>query len=164
MWIPQNSVDDDRHHQIIWKCGHCKPLKKSCQFFGHFNETVCEAPRLKTRNDQPVCNYSDCPVEDSMKPTHNLYQTFCDASWNFFFVFFQDVNQVEMFFSKFPAKLCLEDNLVWCKFLSVIQYHKSLKACNQFKPLKITIRKESMSDGTERFYYVSGYLPDRIDL
>ena len=120
--------------------------------------------KLKTIYDTPVCNNVKCPEEDFMVPTHNLYQIFCDESGDWFNVFFEDVEAVESFFVKFPAKKCLEDDRVWCKFISVIQYYDSLRRFNQFKPLELSVRNEVMSDGTNRIYYVSGFLPDRMDL
>ena len=160
MWIPPFQENEDRFHQIFLRCDHCKPLKKSCQYYGHMcPETICLEQKLKTIQDRPVCEYPECPKQDFLKPTHNLYQTFCDENSNRFPVFFPSVEKVESFFRYFPANQCLENDVVWCKFSAIIHYHNGLLNCGETKMIEITLKKEKISFGRERFVYVSGFLP-----
>ena len=163
MWIPQFKPDEDRHHQIFFRCSDCKPLKKACQFFGHVSDIVCDSEKLKTVFDTPLCSSKDCPIKGFMQPTHNLYQVFCDEDGNRFNVFFENIAQVERFFQRFPAKACLFDGKTWCKFLAIEQYHHALIATNEKKLTELTLRKVPIEYGYFKFVYVSGFLSDRID-
>lgn len=162
MWIPRHGADVDRHHQLYFKCHTCRPLQMACQFFGHSSDIECHAPALDTIYDQPVCNLDDCPQKDFMKPTHNLVQTFCDADFNRVNVYFTNTEQVESFFVRFPAKQCLDRDVVYCRFLAVIQFYQSLEASNTFFPSELVVRKETTASGLEKLYFVIGALSDRL--
>ena len=161
MWVPMADLEDDRHHHIYFKCDHCRPLKKACQFYKHYSDLCCEAPILNTLYDKPVCNNEDCPEQDFLKVTHKLTQAFCDGNFDRIFIFFDSVAQAEDFFVHFPAKECLESSYVWAKYSAIVQFHKSLVSSCTFLPIDIVI---SRKPGTERLYYVSGTLPSQIGL
>ena len=163
MWMPPSDVSEDRFHQIYYRCKHCKPLKKACQYFGHVSEMVCEEPQLKTVNDIPVCEDRNCPNQDFMLATHNLCQTFYDEEWNWFNVFFTDVEQVNLFFRHFPANRCLQDDKTWCQFVAIVQHHKSLEAFKILKMIELTLKVEKLKNGVERLVYVSGFLQNSLE-
>ena len=160
MWIPMNNVDVDRHHHMFFKCDDCKPLLKACQFFGHQSDIECHAPTLDTIYDKPVCSSVNCAENDFMKPTHCLVQTFCDENYNRVTVHFECVQQAELFFVKFPAKQCLDSDVVWCRFLAVIHFFISLESINSFFPTELVVTKKVLASGYERLYFVTGVLSD----
>ena len=164
MWLPQHDPAEDRYYHFFHRCDYCRPLKRACQHFGHVSPSCeCGEPKLKTVQDRPVCEIPGCPKQDFLRPTHNLYQTFCDEEWNWFHVFFENVEQVESFFRHFPAEVCLNNSRVWCKFVSIVQYHKSLYASGEQKLSEITLKKERKGNGPERFVYISGFLSDSFE-
>lgn len=163
MGVPRKDISVERHHQMFFKCSHCLPLRMACQFFGHCSEEVCTSSSLPTVYDKAICSEENCPDKDFMVPTHNLLQFFCDENLDGFCVYFEDTIHVEQFFSKFPAKDCLENDAIWCKLLSVAQHHQSLLDHNVFRQCQIVVRKKMRSSQFYRWYYVSGSLSDRID-
>ena len=162
MWIPPSNIDDDRHHHIYFRCGTCRPLKRACQYFGHLSDIVCNEPKLATINDSPVCRSEVCSSDGFMIPTHCFYQTFSDVNGNRFFVFFQTVKEVESFFQRFPAKLCLQDDRTWCKFLTIMYQHRTLLAHSQTKMMDLTVREVPFGNDFVRCNYVAGFLSDLL--
>ena len=157
MWIPQDA-SEDRHHHIFFRCTSCRVLVTACQFFGHCSEVECDKPCWKTVNDTPICSSGRCKEPDFMVVSHCLYQTFSDKEGNRFNVFFKSPDEVDSFFQTMPAKLCLQDDGVWCKFNTMIHYHHILRAHNQFKVSELTVKSKSIGNGLFRYDYISGFL------
>ena len=162
MWVPGSDIQEDRHHLIHFRCKHCRRMKSACQYYGHYSDEHdlnCQAEKLKTVYDKPVCEEPECPDTDFMRATHNFFQTFQDKDGQNFCVFFDTLAEVQRFFRFFPAAKCLDDDLTWCSFVSVIHQHKSLLSFGQFKELELTVCKRPIMSGTSfRFQYVSGFL------
>lgn len=158
MWIPRHDAQEDRHHQIFFRCTSCRQLLRACQFFGHCSEVDCDEPRLKTVNDAPICTNSKCKDPDFMVVSHCLYQVFSDKEGNRFNIFFGNPNEVDSFFRNLSAKLCLQDDAVWCKFNALVHYHRILQAHNQFRMTEITVKSKSLGNGLYRYDYISGSL------
>ena len=162
MWIPGNGAEDDRHHLIYFKCSYCKGQKRACQFFGHYSDLYCDAPSLQTVYDKPICSLAECQGSDFMRPTHSLTQIFCDENFDWHYVFFETVEQAELFFTHYPAQECLDDNIIWLRFLSVSQFHRSLELSGCFVPTNIVVTEIKAASGVKKLIYNAGTLSNIV--
>lgn len=156
-WVPLEDITEDRHHSIFYKCSFCSALTRACQYFGHLNEGTCSFERGLTVMDKPVCSREVCTKNEFLTPSHSLHQRFLDQNMNIFFVFFRDPKETDDFFRNFPAKDCLENDNVWCNFVSTRCWYLSKHNCND--PVFVDIVLFHDPAASKRYYYVSGALP-----
>ena len=142
---------------MYYKCSDCRPPTRACQYFGHLNEETCELQRGLTVMDKPVCSQTACTNNEFLIPSHSLYQRFLDENMNNLFVFFTEPRETDHFFKDFPAKDCLENDDVWCNFLSTRCWHLSKQNCNDPCFFDVVLFHDPAA--SMRYYYVSGTLP-----